>query len=56
MSDLPQTPESGETPRIHPVQEMMDNIWFIFFASGVIILVFYIIWGLIDLVGRPTLP
>ena len=42
--------------RIPPMQEIYDNIWFLFLASGLVILVFYLIWGLIDLVNTPTLP
>lgn len=56
MTEQQQPLEAAEEPRIHPLQEMMDNIWLIFFASALITLVFYVIWGLIDLVGRPTLP
>ena len=47
------SPESGEEP-VPVMQEIVDNIWFLFLLSGVIILVSYIIWGLIDLVNTPV--
>lgn len=52
-------PSRGQPSEEEPVpvmQEIYDNIWFLFLISGVIILVSYIIWGLIDLLGHPTLP
>ena len=54
-----QGPSGGGNPEEAPIpvmQEIYDNIWFLFLVSGVIILVSYIIWGLIDLLGHPTLP
>ena len=47
---------SGDAEQVPVMQEIFDNIWFLFLVSGVIILVSFIIWGLIDLVNRPTLP
>lgn len=44
------SPESEEEP-VPVMQEIVDNIWFLFLVSGVIILVSYIIWGLIDEAG-----
>ncbi len=46
----------GDDGRMPVMQEIYDNIWFLFLVSGVIILVSYIIWGLIDLLNTPTLP
>jgi hypothetical protein len=55
-----QSPQEGTGPsQEHPVpvmQEIYDNIWFLFLISGVIILVFYIIWALIDLLAVPISP
>ena len=48
--------EAQPEERISPMQEIYDNVWLLFLASGVVILVFYLIWGLIDLVNIPTLP
>ena len=48
-------PESGDD-RVPVMQEIYDNIWFLFLISGVMVLVSYIIWGLIDLLSTPTLP
>ncbi|MBI4312832.1 MAG: hypothetical protein HY681_13780 [Chloroflexi bacterium] len=53
-ADSGQRPD-GDEP-IPVMQEIYDNIWFLFLVSGVIVLVSYIIWSLIDLVNRPTLP
>lgn len=51
------TPGRDDSNRRIPVlQEMYDNIWFLFLLSGLVVLVFYLIWGLIDLVNVPTLP
>ena len=59
MSQQEGTSSEGRDRDDQPVpamQEIFDNIWFLFLVSGVIILVSYIIWGLIDLVNRPNLP
>lgn len=51
--------DEGTAPdyeRVPVMQEVYDNIWFLFLVSGAIILVSYIIWALIDLVNVPTLP
>ncbi|MBM3270261.1 MAG: hypothetical protein FJZ01_21715 [Candidatus Sericytochromatia bacterium] len=50
-----ESPEAG-AERVPVMQELLDNIWFLFLVSGIFTLVFYIIWGLIDLTGRPILP
>ncbi|MDP6063595.1 MAG: hypothetical protein QGI49_02230 [SAR202 cluster bacterium] len=47
---------ASDDGRMPVMQEIYDNIWFLFLVSGIIILVFYIIWGLIDLLNTPTLP
>ncbi|MBI4307552.1 MAG: hypothetical protein HY684_01965 [Chloroflexi bacterium] len=49
-------PAPSEEERVPVMQEIYDNIWFLFLVSGVIILVSYIIWALIDLVNVPTVP
>lgn len=49
-------PEGPPERRVPAMQEIMDNIWFIFLLSGVLTLVLYIVWGLIDLSGRPVMP
>ena len=46
--------EPSEDEPVPVMQEIFDNIWFLFLVSGVIILVSYIIWGLIDLVNTPV--
>lgn len=59
MTQQQRTPPDRGSSQEGPVpvmQEIYDNIWFLFLVSGVIILVSYIIWGLIDLVNKPTLP
>lgn len=62
MSQIPHGQSaSGQGPGdagepIPVMQEIFDNIWFLFLVSGVIILVSYLIWALIDLVNVPTLP
>lgn len=52
---MSQEPERDQD-RVPAMQEIFDNIWFLFLVSGVIILVSYIIWGLIDMISVPTLP
>lgn len=49
-------PRSPEEERIPVMQEIYDNIWFLFFVSVTIILLSYIIWGLVDMLSIPTLP
>ncbi len=38
------------------MQEIYDNIWFLFMLSIGIVLISYIIWGLVDMLSIPTLP
>lgn len=45
---------AAEERPVPVMQEIYDNIWFLFLVSGVIILVFYIIWALIDLLSVPV--
>ena len=47
--------ERGEEP-VPIIQELFDNIWFLFFVSAVIVLVSYIIWGMIDLLSVQVSP
>lgn len=59
MPDQQPTVQSvdGQEDRPIPVmQEIYDNVWFLFALSMTIVLVFYIIWGLIDMLSFPTLP
>ncbi|MBI3969601.1 MAG: hypothetical protein HY329_28490 [Chloroflexi bacterium] len=44
---------SADEPPIPVMQEIYDNVWFLFLASMISVLVFYVIWGLIDLVNVP---
>jgi hypothetical protein len=46
--------EPPDETRVPVMQEMYDNIWFLFTLSGVIVLVSYIIWALIDLLNIPV--
>ena len=57
MAEQQVSPEqhAPEDERVPVMQEIYDNIWFLFLISGVVILVSYIIWGLIDLVNVPSL-
>ncbi|MBI4213377.1 MAG: hypothetical protein HY534_03640 [Chloroflexi bacterium] len=57
MAEQQPTPEREprDGARVPVMQEIYDNIWFLFLVSGVIILVSYIIWALIDLINVPTL-
>lgn len=48
--------DGGEDRPIPVMQEIYDNIWFLFMLSMTIVLVSYIIWGLIDMLSFPTLP
>ncbi len=50
-----QRPDSPKEGRIPVMQEIYDNVWFLFLLSLGIILIFYIIWGLIDLVNVPVI-
>ena len=57
MSQQPGSSNRGDTgDRVPVMQEMFDNIWLIFLMSGVIVLVSYIIWGLVEMLSVPTLP
>ena len=47
--------ERDEEP-VPIIQELFDNIWFLFFVSAVIVLVSYIIWGMIDLLSVQVSP
>jgi hypothetical protein len=47
--------ERREGP-IPVMQEIYDNIWFLFMLSIGIVLISYIIWGLVDMLSIPTLP
>lgn len=47
--------EARDDRPVPVIQEIYDNIWFLFLVSGIIILVSYITWGLIDLLNVPTL-
>ena len=48
--------DGGNEERVPVMQEVFDNIWFLFLVSGVIILVSYIIWALIGLLNTPVAP
>ncbi len=48
--------QGAENERVPVMQEIFDNIWFLFLVSGGIVLVSYIVWALIDLLNTPTLP
>ena len=37
------------------IQDIYDDIWLLFFISGVILLVGYAIWGLIDSLRIPVM-
>jgi hypothetical protein len=51
--DLPTTsPPEGEP--IPLLQRVYDNIWLLFAASMVVVMGFYLVWGLIDLALVPT--
>lgn len=41
--------------KIPLLQDVYDDIWLLFFLSGVILLVGYGIWGLIDILRLPTM-
>lgn len=45
--------EAGPLP---VMQEVLDNTWFLFLVSGVVVLVSYIIWALVDLLNVPVAP
>ena len=45
--------EAGPLP---VMQEIFDNTWFLFLVSGVVVLVSYIIWALVDLLNVPVAP
>jgi hypothetical protein len=55
-----QASEPGDVDRVdEPIpimQELFDNIWFLFFVSSVIVLVSYVIWGMIDLLSVQVSP
>ncbi len=51
-----QKPSAGREGPIPVMQEIYDNIWFLFMLSIGIVLISYIIWGLVDMLSIPTLP
>lgn len=49
-------PPPPQDERIPVMQEIFDNIWFLFLVAVIVLLVSYLAWGLIDLINVPALP
>ena len=48
--------QAAPAPRVPRLQQLYDNVWLLFLISGLIVLLSYLVWGVVDLLNVPTLP
>ena len=56
MADTPNNPDDQEPERIPAMQAMIDNPFLLLFIGVAMPTVFYLIWGIMEIVTLPVAP
>ncbi|MCB1856733.1 MAG: hypothetical protein KDI63_00570 [Gammaproteobacteria bacterium] len=56
MTDSTNKPEDDQEPRIPAMQNLLDNPFLLLFIGVAMPTVFYIVWGIMEIVTIPVAP
>ena len=56
MTDQNENPENEEQERIPGMQSLLDNPFLLLFLGVAMPTVFYIVWGIMEIVNLPVAP